>query len=84
MLETVSHLGDLYNDQGKLTEAETLCQRALVGFEKALGRDHKSTLEAINNLNSVQRPREPCKCRDGNDCHSSCIKDENFLFMLRC
>ena len=56
-LETVNNLGNLYRDQGKLTEAEAMYQRALVGFQKALGPDHTSTLETVNNLNSLQEPR---------------------------
>src|ERR1700722_12378908 len=36
-------LGFLYADQGKLDEAEMMYQRALHGYEKALGPDHTST-----------------------------------------
>ncbi|KAK1780357.1 hypothetical protein QBC45DRAFT_111801, partial [Copromyces sp. CBS 386.78] len=43
-------LGDLYLDQGRLKEAETMYQRALEGKEKALGPDHTSTLDIVNNL----------------------------------
>ncbi|KAK3946626.1 P-loop containing nucleoside triphosphate hydrolase protein, partial [Pseudoneurospora amorphoporcata] len=43
-------LGDLYLDQGRLQEAETMYQRALEGREKALGPDHTSTLDTVNNL----------------------------------
>ncbi|KAL2016677.1 hypothetical protein VTK56DRAFT_3179 [Thermocarpiscus australiensis] len=35
-------LGVLYADHGRLTEAESMYQRALEGQEKALGRDHTS------------------------------------------
>lgn len=43
-------LGDLYADQGKLAEAEKMYQRALDGYEKALGPDHPSTLRTVNDL----------------------------------
>ena len=43
-------LGLLYADQGKLAEAESMHQRALAGYEKALGPEHTSTLDTINNL----------------------------------
>jgi len=44
------NLGYLYANQGKLVEAEQMCQRALQGKEKAWGRDHTSTLDTVNNL----------------------------------
>ncbi|KAK3340806.1 hypothetical protein B0H65DRAFT_529695 [Neurospora tetraspora] len=51
---TIGHatysLGNLYSDQGRLEEAETMYQRALEGYEKALGPDHTSTLDTVNNL----------------------------------
>ncbi|KAK3947253.1 hypothetical protein QBC32DRAFT_224584 [Pseudoneurospora amorphoporcata] len=43
-------LGLLYADQGRLKEAEAMYQRALEGYEKALGPDHTSTLNTVNNL----------------------------------
>jgi tetratricopeptide (TPR) repeat protein len=43
-------LGLLYWSQCKLAEAEQMYQRALQGYEKALGAEHTSTLMAINNL----------------------------------
>ncbi|PQE18242.1 hypothetical protein CJF30_00010966 [Rutstroemia sp. NJR-2017a BBW] len=43
-------LGNLYRDQGKLVEAEKMYLRALEGKEKALGKDHISTLGTVNNL----------------------------------
>jgi tetratricopeptide (TPR) repeat protein len=46
----IHKLGDLYKDQCKLDEAEEMYERALQGREKALGRDHTSTLETVNNL----------------------------------
>lgn len=47
--------GDLYRYQGKLAEAEEMYERALQGFEKALGRDHMSTLNTVNNLGNIYR-----------------------------
>ncbi|KAJ5684067.1 uncharacterized protein N7477_000412 [Penicillium maclennaniae] len=43
-------LGCLYSDQGKLKTAEEMYQRAFAGKEKALGPDHMSTLDTVNNL----------------------------------
>jgi hypothetical protein len=37
MLYTVNNLGTLCADQGKLAEAEQMCQRALQGHEKVFG-----------------------------------------------
>ncbi|KAE9372964.1 HET-domain-containing protein [Stipitochalara longipes BDJ] len=44
------NLGNLYADQGKLTEAEQMYERALRGREKALGAEHTLTLDTVNNL----------------------------------
>jgi tetratricopeptide (TPR) repeat protein len=43
-------LGILYADQGRLDKAEMMFQRALQGYEMALGPDHTSTLNVANNL----------------------------------
>jgi tetratricopeptide (TPR) repeat protein len=43
-------LGILYTDQGKLAEAEQIYERALRGKEIALGAEHTSTLQTVNNL----------------------------------
>jgi tetratricopeptide (TPR) repeat protein len=40
----------LCEDQGKLDEAEKMYELALLGYDKALGPEHKSTLDAVNNL----------------------------------
>jgi tetratricopeptide (TPR) repeat protein len=49
MLQTVNNLGVVYKYQGKLTEAETTYQRALQGYEKALGPNELSTyVPALN------------------------------------
>ena len=49
----MNNLGSLYADQAKMQEAEEMLQRALVGFEKALGLEHISTLTTVNNLGSL-------------------------------
>ncbi|KAH8652837.1 hypothetical protein BGZ61DRAFT_511124 [Ilyonectria robusta] len=43
-------LGNLYAEQGRLQDAEAMYRRALDGKEKALGPDHTSTLDTVNNL----------------------------------
>ena len=53
MLDAVLLLGNLYQDQGKLDEAEKMYQRALQGCEKALGTEHTSTLNTVNNLGDL-------------------------------
>jgi len=52
-LDASSWLGYLYNCQGKLKEAEEMYQHALRGCEKALGQDHTSTLNTVNNLGNL-------------------------------
>jgi tetratricopeptide (TPR) repeat protein len=47
------YLGILLNSQGKIAEAEQMYQRALAGYEKALGPDHPSTLRTVNNLGNL-------------------------------
>ncbi|KAK3064727.1 hypothetical protein LTS18_004511 [Coniosporium uncinatum] len=50
-LDWVSHeLGRLYANQDKLAQAEVMFIRALQGKEEALGPDHTSTLDTVNNL----------------------------------
>ncbi|KAH6974923.1 hypothetical protein EDB80DRAFT_881846 [Ilyonectria destructans] len=46
-------LGMLYSDQGKFKEAEEMYERALDGYEKALGPHHTSTLITVNNLGNL-------------------------------
>jgi tetratricopeptide (TPR) repeat protein len=52
-LYTVSNLGNLYTNQGKLAKAEQMYKRALQGYEKALGAEHTSTLHTVNNLGNL-------------------------------
>ncbi|KAI1739644.1 hypothetical protein F4680DRAFT_131809 [Xylaria scruposa] len=47
------NIGLLYADQSKLSEAEGMYLRALRGFERTLGPDHKSTLDTVNNLGAL-------------------------------
>ncbi|KAJ6181424.1 protein kinase subdomain-containing protein [Penicillium canescens] len=49
-LSTINNLGNLYQSEGMLKEAEEMYQRALAGKEKALGPNHTSTLDTANNL----------------------------------
>ncbi|KAF2189339.1 TPR-like protein [Zopfia rhizophila CBS 207.26] len=51
--DTVNNLGVLYMDQGKLGEAEKMYERALRGYEEALGPKHTSTLDTVNNLGNL-------------------------------
>ncbi|EMD96375.1 hypothetical protein COCHEDRAFT_1167485 [Bipolaris maydis C5] len=55
ILYAIHLLGDLYADQGKLGEAEQMYQRALRGYEEALGpsHTHTSTLDTVNNLGNL-------------------------------
>ncbi|KAJ5764668.1 hypothetical protein N7533_003349, partial [Penicillium manginii] len=48
-------LGNLYSDQGRLEEAETLYQRALAGKDKVLSTDHASTLCTVLKLGDIYR-----------------------------
>jgi len=48
--KSLDSLGYLYTNVEKLAEAEAMYQRALAGFEKALGPDHSSTLRVVNSL----------------------------------
>jgi hypothetical protein len=52
-----SRLGNLYSDQGKLMEAEQMYERALRGYEKALGAEHISTVTIANKLKHLARFR---------------------------
>jgi serine/threonine-protein kinase len=64
-VETMSarmHLADLYTDEGRYREAESLTVRNLAGRRRALGPEHPETLESVNalaNLAAYQgRPAE--------------------------
>lgn len=46
----LNRIGNLYSGQDKLKKAEEMYQQAPAGYEKALGPDHSSTLDTVNNL----------------------------------
>ena len=48
-----NHLGLLYHDQGRLTEAESLYARALGIWEAWLGSEHEDVAAALNNLAEI-------------------------------
>ncbi|KAF4772413.1 hypothetical protein HAV15_002034 [Penicillium sp. str.  len=54
-------LGNLYSNQSKLKEAEEMYQRALAGYENALGPDHTSTLMTVNNLGTLYKDQGKLK-----------------------
>ena len=49
----LSNLENLYREQGRYGEAETLSKRALAIYEKVLGRDHTNVATVLNNLESL-------------------------------
>ncbi|CAN9248412.1 unnamed protein product [Alternaria alternata] len=53
VLDAVHMLGVLYANQGRLDEAEQMYERALRGYEEALGVGHSSTLDTVNNLGNL-------------------------------
>jgi tetratricopeptide (TPR) repeat protein len=53
-LDTVNNLGLLYEDQGKLDAAEKILERALRGYEKALGAELVATyVPALNTTENL-------------------------------
>ncbi|KAI9893041.1 MAG: hypothetical protein M1814_000925 [Vezdaea aestivalis] len=53
LIQSFSTVGSFLLDLCKLAEAEAMYQRALKGSEKALGPDHTSTLDTVNNLGAL-------------------------------
>ncbi|KAI9784312.1 MAG: hypothetical protein M1839_002373 [Geoglossum umbratile] len=53
MAGAYSNLGYLFRNQSKLALAEQMYERALQGYEKALGAEHTSTLDTVNNLGAL-------------------------------
>ena len=51
-------LGLLYINQGKLTEAERMYNRALQERKKGLGPEHTLTLDTVHNLGNLYRDRK--------------------------
>ena len=49
IMYVIEEFGILYSDPGKLKEAEEMCQGVLVGYEIALGLDHTSAINTVNN-----------------------------------
>lgn len=49
-LAMVNNLAFLYDEQGKLGQAEQMYTRAMNGLEKLLGPEHIASLETVNNL----------------------------------
>ena len=54
-LMTVNNLGVLYHDQGKLSEAESMFQWALLGYTKNPPANPKSQLNLFFNIGSLSR-----------------------------
>lgn len=52
-VKNLNNLGLLYSHQGKLKEAEEMYQRALAGYERALGPDHSRTRRLVDRLNAL-------------------------------
>ena len=55
ILDGALMLGLLYDDQGRLAEAEKIYQLALEGYKEAFGPKHTSTLDTVNNLSVLYR-----------------------------
>ena len=58
LINACHDMGMLYSDQGKMVEAEAMYLRALAGFEKAWGLDHKSTLDTVNSLGNLYKQQD--------------------------
>ncbi|KAH8722805.1 hypothetical protein GQ44DRAFT_657694 [Phaeosphaeriaceae sp. PMI808] len=50
VFDAMHRLGNLYDEQGKIAEAEEMYERVLQGKEEALSPNHTSTLNTVNNL----------------------------------
>jgi len=60
-LEACITFGNFYHDQGRYIDAEMIYNRALAGFEKALGLEHTSTLITINNIGILYKKQDRLK-----------------------
>jgi tetratricopeptide (TPR) repeat protein len=49
-LDSINNLGALYKAQGRFSDAKSMYDRALEGYEKVLGPEHTSTLNTVYNL----------------------------------
>lgn len=47
--------GIFESDAGRESEAEAMYERVLAGYEKALGLEHRSTLDTVNSLGNLYR-----------------------------
>lgn len=54
----INNLALLYVNQGRYTEAESLCRRALLIREQQLGPEHPSIATSLNNLAELYRAQE--------------------------
>jgi len=52
--DALHSLGSLYRSQGKLAEAGQMYQRALQGYEKALGAEHTKTVQVASRLHTLR------------------------------
>ena len=52
-LATKSHIGDVYRDEGKYAQAETLFATAVDGRRRALGPEHPDTADAMAAVGGV-------------------------------
>src|SRR3569833_1721506 len=57
-IRTKHMLGILYANQGQLAEAESMYQRALEGYEKAIGKDNISTLETVKKMRKIKKKKK--------------------------
>lgn len=58
ILSTVNNLGILYKNQGKLTEAESMYQRALLGYTRNPPSNVRPQLDLFYNIALVSRDLE--------------------------
>jgi lipopolysaccharide biosynthesis regulator YciM len=49
------YITHLLREQVQLAAAAVMLQRVLAGYEKALGRDHTSTLDTVHSLGNLYR-----------------------------
>ncbi|GIJ90071.1 hypothetical protein Asppvi_009020 [Aspergillus pseudoviridinutans] len=61
----------LYDEQGKLKEAEEMCQRAMSGKQNAVGPGHTSTLDTVNNLGSLYA--DPGKLKEAEEMYQRAL-----------
>ncbi|KAJ6125893.1 hypothetical protein N7471_010386 [Penicillium samsonianum] len=61
-LDSVSLISRILERQIQLPAGERMCAQALAGYEKALGLDHTSTLDAVNNLGNLYLDQDKMKC----------------------